>query len=908
VWVGLLLVTLFTLPALSPLGRLALPQGYDSLHRLHRLIEFDQAVRHGVFFPRWAPDVVYGYGYPIFNYFPYAHYYLPELLHLLGLSFSQSLGAAFLLYTLLAGYSTYLLCRDFLGEAPALLAAVAYVYAPYQLHNSLVRGNLPEQFGLALFPLVLWAFRRLVHQGGRRWFVASATLYAVFLLSHNVLSLMFTPLLVLCAVGVGLARTRAASGWQRWLPVAALGLGGSLAAFFLLPALFEKEWVRIGQNLDQIAGFSNYFLSLEQLFSPPPPALVRLLHRPDYEALGWAQLAAGLPGALLAWRLPHREARTWALLSALILVGSAYATLPWSAWLWERLPLMPYVLYPSRFLGLTSLALALLAAAMVAALPPGNRWRLVALAAGATGILLLALPLLYPHYYPLHLLSQNVTDVLAFERRTGLLGTSSYAEYLPLWVKETPTDSPLLPAYQAGQPLEAIERFDATSLPEGGRVIEARYGFNRVEITVSSPQAFQARFHTFYFPGWKATVNGERANPAPAGSQGLLGLTLPAGESRVRLWFGDTPWRAAGKAISLISAGLLLVLVLSRDSWTLRSLVPGPKDQGLAALPPASPWSFGPGTKGWDVRQAVLLGALALGLLAVKLVYVDRHDSPFRRQGFNGLRVEEAGHTLSVSFGDQLTLLGYDLSAGELHPGDEADLILYWSQQQRLTRRPRVVLALINPANGDALPQAAGWVPQDYPLEFWKLEWYARDVHRLVIPAGAPPGRYLLTLKLFDEASGDAIGETVTLTMVKVPLPRRDVWPEYALDVALGEEIALTGYDLAAGDPLHLTLYWRCLTVPGDDYTVFVHLLDANSAIVAQADSQPRGGTYPTSIWAPGEVIPDEFILPMTGLPPGDYCLAVGLYRLASGERLLMTDANGQLLPDDRSILPVRWP
>ncbi len=882
---GLLLVTLFTLPALSPLWSLTLPQSYDGLHRLHRLIEFDQAVHHGVLLPRWTPDFVYGYGYPVFNFFPYADYYLPELLHLLGLAFSQALAAAFLLYTLLAGWSLYLLVRDLLGEMPALLAAVAYVYAPYQLHNSLVRGNLPEQLGLALFPLLLWALGRLIRRRQRRWFVASAVLYTAFLLSHTALDLILTPVLLLYLAVQKPTRPRE--------PLLALLLGGGLAAFFLLPAFFEKEWVRIGQHLEQIAQFGDHFLSWRQLFSSPPPTLTRLLHRPDYFGLGWAALALALPATLLGWRKLPRDRRPWLTLTVGLLLLAIYLALPASRWLWERLPLLPYLLYPWRLLGVAALALALLAGATLDLLPSDHYWRPITALAALLALVLTALPLLYSHTYPPHLVSRNVADALAYEARTGLLGGTSYGEYLPRWVQETPTDSPLMPAYRAGQPLESIERFDATSLPPGGRVLQARYGFNQVEMTLSSPQPFQARFHTFYFPAWQATVNGERTATAPVGPLGLIGLSLPAGESHLRLWFGDTPWHTTGKAISLLSAALLLALALRRNLWPSPQAGPTPS----ATLPPI--WR--PGTR------LMPFALLALGLLIAKLTYIDRYDSPFRRQGFDGQRVEEAGHVLDVTFGDQLRLLGYDLSTDVLVPSQSVDLALYWLQQRPLARRPRLAMALIEPLTGRVLAQTTGWVPQDYPLEFWQLDWYTRDLYRLTAPADAAPGRYLLTLQLADEA-GSTIGQTATLAAVKVPLPPQDARPEHPLDLTLGSQIALIGYDLTAGDPLHLTLYWRCLAAPTDDYTVFVHLLDAQGNIAVQADSQPRGGVYPTAIWTPGEVIPDEFVLPTAGLAAGDYRLAVGLYHLASSQRLPMTDANGERLPDDRLLLPVRQP
>ena len=58
------------------------------------------------------------------------------------------------------------------------------------------RANLPEVIALALLPLILWAFRRLIVIGGRRYFAAAVLSYAALLLTHNISSLIFTPLLL----------------------------------------------------------------------------------------------------------------------------------------------------------------------------------------------------------------------------------------------------------------------------------------------------------------------------------------------------------------------------------------------------------------------------------------------------------------------------------------------------------------------------------------------------------------------------------------------------------------------------------------------------------------------------------------------------------------------------------------
>src|SRR5262245_16277144 len=77
-------LTLLALPALAPLLPPGLPRANDHLPHVYRLVELDALVRQGVWLPRWAPDLVHGYGYPVFNYFPYLAHYVAEFIHWFG--------------------------------------------------------------------------------------------------------------------------------------------------------------------------------------------------------------------------------------------------------------------------------------------------------------------------------------------------------------------------------------------------------------------------------------------------------------------------------------------------------------------------------------------------------------------------------------------------------------------------------------------------------------------------------------------------------------------------------------------------------------------------------------------------------------------------------------------------------
>ena len=101
-------------------------------------------------------------------------------------------------------------------------------------------------------------------------------------------------------------------------------------------------------------------------------------------------------------------------------------------------------------------------------------------------------------------------------------------------------------------------------------------------------------------------------------------------------------------------------------------------------------------------------------------------------------------------------------------------------------------------------------------------------------------------------------------------------------------QIELLGYDTAhQPGKLAVTLHWRALRPPAQDYAVFVHLLDAQGQIIAQHDGQPQDGAYPTSVWDTGEVVTDEHMLDLPAdLPTDTYRLRVGWYLPATADRL----------------------
>ena len=106
----------------------------------------------------------------------------------------------------------------------------------------------------------------------------------------------------------------------------------------------------------------------------------------------------------------------------------------------------------------------------------------------------------------------------------------------------------------------------------------------------------------------------------------------------------------------------------------------------------------------------------------------------------------------------------------------------------------------------------------------------------------------------------------------------------YDFQAAGGKTITLEAYGfqperVAPGDIVEVQLIWSADAPLDQPYKVFVHLVDEFGNIIAQRDSEPAGGSRPTTDWVPGESIVDNYgILVPEDTSPGTYHLLVGLY------------------------------
>lgn len=180
-------------------------------------------------------------------------------------------------------------------------------------------------------------------------------------------------------------------------------------------------------------------------------------------------------------------------------------------------------------------------------------------------------------------------------------------------------------------------------------------------------------------------------------------------------------------------------------------------------------------------------------------------------------------------------------------------------------------------------------------------------------------------LHLFDQP-GDYPVETVELEAVEARFDAELTDPHFAdrrgrvvdpivphrLDYRLGDEIELLGYALdsaqvAPGDTLTLTLFWRALRPMHNAYTVFNQVIDlATAAKAGQVDGMPVCDRNPTGQWFAGDIVADPYTIAIVpDAVPGTYTLISGMYNPATGERLEMRAPDGTLLGGEAAIAPI---
>ncbi|MBN1219512.1 MAG: glycosyltransferase family 39 protein [Anaerolineae bacterium] len=940
---GVVIAALLTLFIIQNLLQPGLPVTADLPIHLYRTLEYQQAWAPGVIVPRWAPNLAFGYGYPLFVFTPPLPHLLALAFHLAGLTLETALKVLIILTILLYAIGMYLLARQVLDSiAAGLVAAVVYAFAPFALREALLYGgNVPQFLAIGLFPWTLWAMTRVASTYSWRWTILAAVFYAGVMLSHLFQALVFTPVVglygvILFPILKAQAPRSGRAGTQPilstllprsltpLLPLLAIPLGLLLSAFFWLPAFNERVLTRAQADIYlEKSPFYIRYPSWTELVAWIYPLDARAANPYVPLTLGVVSLIlAGLGLMVGVWLMyshsrfgrksplhrPHGEGSCLILppvervrgglpdhispvysifFFALVAATAIFLTLPVSRAVWEIVAILQVAEFPWRLLGLANLGLAFLAGAALLSLPPKIRWPLAILC--LVGQLVAVAPLLYPVIPFARYGQPTLADQIDYERRSQSVGTTTVSEYLPQTVRQSPTTSPLVRAFLAG---ENPERLDRDSLPHGATATLLKQNAVSHIYRLNTPTNFTLHFFQFDYPGWRAWLDDRPVEIRPEVDTGLMLIDIPAGRYTLAVHFGETPGRVAAM---LLTGVTILGLVLG-SIFVKRRVVGNQEGEGRISLAP-SPRHF-------SISNMLIL--LGCGLIVVTALWLKPRLRPVFTVQSPPDRVLPAQHQADIHFSNGIRLAGYDLDKTVVLPGGRLQVVLYWETDTapiKTNLQPFVHLDRLNDLT--TIADATNYTPGDVTTEsvlptfHWDTARYVRDEHDLLVPPDTPPLAYAVRVGWIDPDDQNRLlplaggsGDTAQLTLINVsPLSwRQERWTRQ-LDIPFrqgDDAIRLTGFELEGQTPARLdfTLAWRSHWRPQNDYTVFAQLLDVNHNLVVGFDRPPLEGAYPTSTWLPEQIIIDPRHIPLTDVPPGTYRLIVGLYHPVSKARL----------------------
>ncbi|OIP58171.1 MAG: hypothetical protein COX79_05310 [Candidatus Levybacteria bacterium CG_4_10_14_0_2_um_filter_36_16] len=497
----------------------------DGLVHVPRIAAFYKALVDGQFPVRWAGDLNFGYGMPLFNFMYQLPYLVSSFFIVVGFDLVSSFKLSMATSFLLSGFFIFLFAREFFkDEKKALLITLLYQFAPFHLVELLVRGSFGELYTYTFLPLVLFGLTKIINKPTVKSFVLTSVATFFLIISHNAISLVF--------FGVCLFYILFFAPRKKWLvSFASLFFGLGLSAYYFIPAIFEHKYTYGDLYMKDL--YKSHFVPLYYFFVP------NILKSQEFRIgavsvqFGLFHVLAIIAGFFAYTRRKRESGRI--ILFCLILVGvSLFFMQPISKILWERLTLLRQFQFPWRFISVVVFATSFLGVTFFEFKKFSKHLVFVSVC------IFIVLSTVF-YWVP----QEGFDKINENYYRNFPLTTTYYGETDVIWTAGEFHSYPK-------KPVETIE----------GNAIVSNYKkkSNVHTYIVVSQKPSKIVDHTEYFPGWKVYVNGKQTSIEfqDQNYRGEITFAVPAGSNDVKVVFGESPIRAVSDGISILSfAGII---------------------------------------------------------------------------------------------------------------------------------------------------------------------------------------------------------------------------------------------------------------------------------------------------------------------------------------------------------------
>ena len=503
-WIPIL-IFIFGLSVSWPLMRGGYFSHQDDLHII-RIVEMRKCFSDFQIPCRWVPDMGWGNGMPLFNFYGVFTYYVGGIVSFF-IGYLATAKFLFFVALTLGSYGIYLLVKDLWGKYAGLTSSILYLFAPYKALDIYVRGALTEAIALTIIPFVLYFGYK------KNYKLFTLTLF-LFLITHNIMTIIFLPVILLWMIYWNNLRT----------VIITFAIAFGLSSFFILPAFLEKGLVQT-QSLTRFElDFRANFISIRQLFFDRVWGYGTSIPGPEGGMnfqIGWPHWLLVIVSVIYIF-IGKFDKKTKFLVSGItgIFLLSIFMTHNKSSFIWEKFSILEYFQFPWRFLSLSILTSSILGGFVVLIVKEKFKKYLCAL------IIVITVILNWNYFKPREFYNINDTQKLSGqlweEQRKGAI-----LDYLPITALE---------------PREAAPKLN-----------NFNYRSNKFTLDVNIPYETQIEIPVYYFPNWEVTVNGKVYPLTHDNILGRISVFLPEGSYNVVGRFKNTALRTIANTITLLS-------------------------------------------------------------------------------------------------------------------------------------------------------------------------------------------------------------------------------------------------------------------------------------------------------------------------------------------------------------------
>lgn len=544
---------------------------YFSMHddqHIARLYLLVTGIKQGYVFPRWVDMLGFGFGYPLFNFYPPLIYYVSSVFYFLGFSLIWSIKLMIICGFVLSAIGSYLFIKKLVGRVSALVGATVYVYFLYHSVTVYVRGAFAEFFTIAILPFIFLSILNLSQKINWKNSILFSILFALLILTHPLIAFPSIIFIGLFYIYLFLQN----SSKVRFVLFSFLGgvLSLGLSAFFWLPSIMERKYTLIDNILTkELASYKDHFVYLFQLWYSPwgyGGSTKGLADGMTYQ-LGKVPIMFVVISALLGTLYFIKRKKIDNILKIYLfilfsLLLSFFMMTEYSSFIWDRISFLWYIQFPWRFLTFVNFFISVIAGFSIYFLKDFLKIfnkKIYHLVFGLFVMAAISVTVYkyYPYFKPQKFISTNDRQRTSFKEIAWRISSTSY-EFVPKDVKTKKTG--------LGTTTLAINEREISQIPglikRGvGKIKVVKNTFRIKEFNVIAKTPVEFQLNTYNFPGWQASLDGKIIKINNDNDLKLITVFVPEGNHKLLFEFKNTLVRTIGNFVSFLSI-IIIVMFL----------------------------------------------------------------------------------------------------------------------------------------------------------------------------------------------------------------------------------------------------------------------------------------------------------------------------------------------------------